>query len=191
MKFIVYRMESDGSTGDAEIVYSQGSAVLTSAVEIPALDLKSLKAECSQGSLSSSQLYDSFKTMGIEYGPAHRGIELVYIGSGRVLAKLSLPAVVSGTQDQFILHPSIIDSALQASLGLVMGDMGEHWLGNTGNIPSRKPFLPFALQELEIIGRGTSTGWALIQYSESAPEHARRRRVKHAHGGPKTRYRYL
>ena len=170
---VVYEIYSlrdggDGSTGDAEIVYSQGSAILTSAVETPVLDLKSLRAECSQGILSSSQLYDSFKAMGIDYGPAHRGLEMVYIGSGRVLAKLSIPAVVAGTQDHFILHPSIVDSALQASLGLAMGETGGPGLGNTGTETARKPSLPFALQELEILGRGASSGWALIQSGASA-----------------------
>ena len=56
--------------------------------------------------------------MGLEYGPAHQGIETVYTGNNQVLAKLEIPSSVNDTQDPFVLHPSIMDSALQAAIGL-------------------------------------------------------------------------
>jgi len=154
---IAYEIYSDSKDiGVEPVVHSQGNIVLSSAFKVPTYDLKVLQAQCSQSSLSSSQCYEAYRTMGINYGPGHQGIEKIYIGPDRVLAKLSLPASVSSTQNQFVLHPSLLDSALQASISLLM-DSGE-----------LKLCLPFALQELEVFSKCTSVMWALIRYSKGS-----------------------
>jgi polyketide synthase PksN len=121
------------------------------AIDVPVLDLPTLQAECNQRHLSSAQVYDASRMMGFDYGPGYRGVEEVYVGAGQVLAKLSLPPSVSDTQDQFVLHPCLLDSAFQALAGF------------TENSEPHKALLPVALQELEILGLCTSTMWALLQ----------------------------
>ena len=80
------------------MVYSQGRAILTPVAEIPTVDLKAVQAECNQRILSADEVYEAFKTMGIQYGPGHQGIEQIYVGQGQVLAKLSLPSSVAATR---------------------------------------------------------------------------------------------
>ncbi|MGQ4677947.1 SDR family NAD(P)-dependent oxidoreductase [Paenibacillus polymyxa] len=133
-------------------VYSYGNAVRRSAVEVPALNIKDLQDTCSRN-FHPAALYNLFRELGIDYGPGHQGIEMVYAGEGQVLAKLSLPSSVSDNQGQFVLHPSMIDSAFQASIGLTLGSR------------EIKPALPYAIQEVEIIKHCSSTMWALIRYS--------------------------
>ncbi|HBV96367.1 MAG TPA: polyketide synthase, partial [Desulfotomaculum sp.] len=147
--------------GGEPVIYSQGSAVLNYPGEVPTLDLKGLREQCSPKSLSSSRCYQAFRAMGLEYGPGHQGIEEVLVGSGQVLAKLSLPSSISETQGQFVLHPSMLDSALQSSIGLFInaGDAAQ-----PGGSAPIKPSLPFALQELEVFGHCTSAMWALIRH---------------------------
>ena len=142
-----------GEDNAEPVIYSQGIAVFNPATEVPTLDLKSLQAQCSQGVLSSSECYETFKAVGIEYGSAYKGVEKVYVGAEQVLAKLSLPNVVTNTGDQYVLHPSLMDSALQASIGLLGGN-------------NFKPVMPFHLQNIEIISKCTTVMWALIRYSE-------------------------
>jgi acyl transferase domain-containing protein len=142
-----------GEDNTEPVIYSQGIAVFNPATEVSTLDLKSLQAQCSQGVLSSSECYEAFKAVGIAYGPAYKGIEKVYIGDGQVLAKLSLPNVVTNTGDQYVLHPSLMDSALQASIGLLGSD-------------NLKLVLPVTLQNIKIISKCTPVMWALIRYSE-------------------------
>jgi hypothetical protein len=85
-----------------------------------------------------------------------KGIEIeeIHVGQNQVLAKLSLKPSVLYDLDNYILHPGILDSALQASIGLMPQ------LGCT--------FLPFALDELEIRGRCTPEMWAHVRYSEGS-----------------------
>ncbi len=161
---ITFEIYSDSEEAGTEpIVHSQGRVVLGSVRKAQVLDLPALQAQCSQSTLSSSQCYEAFKVMGIGYGSAYRGIEMVYVGSDQVLAKLSLPLSVSNTQEQFVLHPSLMDSALQASLGLIMSS-GD---GIIRTAPL-EPALPFALQEIEILGNCTSAMWTLIRYADGS-----------------------
>nr|WP_322787899.1 SDR family NAD(P)-dependent oxidoreductase [Pelosinus propionicus] len=145
--------------GTAAIVHSQGRAVLSPVTEPPPLDLQALQRQCSHGTISSGQCYDAYRTMGIDYGPGHQGIKEIYVGEYQVLAKLSMPSYVRDIQEEFIMHPSIMDSALQASIGLIM---------SYGEIEPSKPIVPFALQEIEIFGKCTSAIWAHVRYSNGS-----------------------
>ena len=158
---ISYEIYTESEKDDAEtIVYNQGKALLSPVAEIPNLDLKVLKEQCDQNSLSSIQFYEILKKIGFDYGPGHKGIEALYVGTGQVLAKLSLPSGLSDTKDQFILHPSLMDSALQATVALGVND------SDASNRTPGKVSLPFALHEVEIFSRCTPTMWALVKYSE-------------------------
>jgi polyketide synthase PksN len=156
---IAYEIYSLEDTYETEpVVYSQGSVVLVENPRSPVLDLQAIRAECSQRNLSAAEVYDYYKATGLEYGPGLRGIETIYAGQGRVIAKLSLPDSVAGTEEQYVLHPSIMDGALQAAIGMETGD---------GNTFLTKPSLPFALQELEVYSRCTGSIWAVLRYSKN------------------------
>lgn len=163
---VTFEIYSEHKEDGAEhVVHCQGTALLSSALEVPALNLKELQAQCSQGSISCMQCYEAYRAIGIEYGPAFQGINGIYRGADQMLAKFSLPPSVSNTMAQFVLHPSLMDSALQASIGSILND-GEVVSSERGIL--LKPALLFALQELEIINSCSSTMWALIRNSYGA-----------------------
>jgi acyl transferase domain-containing protein/NAD(P)-dependent dehydrogenase (short-subunit alcohol dehydrogenase family)/acyl carrier protein/ubiquinone/menaquinone biosynthesis C-methylase UbiE len=139
--------------GNEPIVHSQGSAAPGPPERIPPLDLPALQAQCNHGVISAAQCYQAFWSMGLQYGPGHRGIERIYAGAGQALAKLVLPDSVSASLEQYWLHPGILDSALQTVIGLLI---------STGQT-ALNPYLPFALRELEIFDKFTSVMWAFIR----------------------------
>ena len=55
-----------------------------------------------------------------------------------MLAHLRMPAVVETSQRDYVLHPSVMDSALQAAIGLIV---------DGPRVPDR-PIVPFALESL-------------------------------------------
>jgi polyketide synthase PksN len=156
---IAYEIYSESQAEGRPVVHSRGTASLSFSggsgnahgVEAPALDLAALRAECNQGSVSSSQCYEVFRSLGIDYGPAHQGVQEIYVGSGQVLAKLVLPPPAADTLDRYVLHPSLMDAALQASVGFV------------GGMNGGQAALPFALEELDIFGRCSANMWALVR----------------------------
>jgi len=163
ISFEIY--SSPENSGTERIVHSQGSAELVSGMKAPAKNLKALKDECSQGFLEASQCYEAFKLMGMEYGTCHMGIEEIYMGQDQVLARLLLPQPAADTAHRYVLHPSIMDSALQTSIGLMIGS------------GSLKTALPFALQELEVFKACNSELWAHTRYSEESTANDRIQKI--------------
>ena len=153
---IYSNVPGDAADESSEVIHGRGSACLSAnndaSVDDGRLDWMMLRAGCDR-SFDAAHCYTAFRAMGLEYGPAHRGI--LSLGVGRnaaderyVLAKVDLPDCVSDTREQYVLHPSVLDSALQASMGLSLADSSSG-LGNG----SSKPSLPFELEEIEVLDR--------------------------------------
>jgi polyketide synthase PksN len=152
---VTYEIYSEAKS-DQSVLFCQGRTELTNTIDSAFLDLDSLQKECNQRTFSALQCYEAFQQMGLRYGASHQGLQMVYASADQVLAKLALPASVTATQQTFVLHPSLLDSALQASIGLMMYRN------------ELQPALPFAVQEVEIIDSCTSSMWAWVRYSEGS-----------------------
>jgi acyl transferase domain-containing protein/acyl carrier protein/trans-aconitate methyltransferase len=175
---VEYEILSDSDGGAAApLTHGSGTMHFESIAAPGRIDLNAVRLRTAGSSLSAPQCYDLFNRLGIDYGPAHQGLEMVYFGSDEVLARLRLPPCVAQTTDQYVLHPSILDSAFQASIGLNLQPLERHQNGNahvhngngttdkngfdfTGPI---KPALPYAIERVEVFSRFSSTMWALIR----------------------------
>jgi amino acid adenylation domain-containing protein len=120
-------------------------------------------------SYPGEHIYRVFHAMQINYGPAHRAIRTLAIGqdasgNAQVLARLRLPDSVAGTLAGFTLHPSLMDGAFQAAVGVA--------LDSDGNA-SEAAALPFALDAVEILGPCCADMWAHIRRSEGDDAGAR------------------
>ncbi|HWU86872.1 MAG TPA: SDR family NAD(P)-dependent oxidoreductase [Kofleriaceae bacterium] len=133
------------------------------------LDIEALRARCDR-SLEVAQCYAAFDAMGIAYGAAHRGLASVQAGvdaSGAfILAQVKLPDRLSETRDAYVLHPSVLDSALQAAIGLSLFD------GNDAS--SARPVLPFALDRLQLLNRSPKIGWVVMRPITAADAHVQK-----------------
>ncbi|MCX2924136.1 SDR family NAD(P)-dependent oxidoreductase [Streptomyces sp. NEAU-W12] len=148
-------------TGADGAVHSQGQVVHGPGSTPSVLDVERIRAACDRAELDAGQLYPLYERIGFEYGPAHRGVERLHIGHDEVLVRLAQPGSVRDTLDAFVLHPSLLDSTLQGSLGMGAASAPETAL----EVAGMKPSLPFALDELEILGPCTEDMWAWIRYS--------------------------
>lgn len=155
--FEVYSQCEDPEAGPA--IHSQGCVVAFEFSDTPILEYKKIRDDCSVRTITSGQCYEFFKTAGLDYGPSHRGIEEIYVGRDQVLAKLSLPPSMFDMYGSFTIHPGILDSALQASVGLA-ADLE----GNGGLF---RLLLPFMVKEINIYGKCTPKMWAYIRFSST------------------------
>src|SRR5439155_7640198 len=73
----------------------------------------------------------------------------------QVLAQLRLPRTVEDTSGDYVLHPSLMDSALQAAVGLI----------DSLSELSTEPRLPFALETLRIMSPCTAEMVAWVRYA--------------------------
>ncbi|MFD2408122.1 polyketide synthase dehydratase domain-containing protein [Azorhizophilus paspali] len=113
-----------GATADGPS-YCHGVALVGAAETIPQLDLPAITAATMEQRLEPQQCYQIFGEMGLDYGDHFRGISELQIGNGQVLAKLTLPCKPAEAGDRgepLRLPPGLLDSALQAALGLALLD---------------------------------------------------------------------
>ncbi|MCP5007677.1 MAG: hypothetical protein GY941_27645, partial [Planctomycetes bacterium] len=117
---IQYEVYTESDNEEELIVHSQGVAEYKVKEETHPLDIQNLQSQMNQGIFNAEKCYEAFQEMGIEYGEGHRGIREIYQGENQLLVRLRLPSSVHDTQDEYVLHPSLMDSALQSSIGLVL-----------------------------------------------------------------------
>ena len=161
-------------SGDGEIVYATGRAANRSGVgsldNLAVLDIPSLQAGCVE-TLAGAECYRRFETAGIAYGPAYQGLDKISRGSDSngipyVLAGVHLPESSLSGDSEFVLHPSVLDSALQATLGLMPAGLD----GGAGPL-----LVPFSLDAIRIADRTPQRGWAYVRPAASLEEPAGRK----------------
>jgi polyketide synthase PksN len=117
------------------------------------ISIELLKQGCSN-CVEGSHYYNLFEKIGLYYGPSFQTMKELYINESFALAKLEIGDSSKSNFDQFILHPSIIDGAFQAVAGLMQGS------------DSPSIYLPFAIDELEIIRHLPQTCYAYVKPSD-------------------------
>ncbi|MFJ9845110.1 amino acid adenylation domain-containing protein [Kitasatospora sp. NPDC101155] len=133
--------------------------------------LEAARAGCTGAEVPAARIYELFARFGQEYGPAQRSLTGLRTGTdaaGRpqALAELRLPASADPLAG-CLLHPAVLDGALQATAGL--------WLGADGEADrSAKPALPFAIERVDVRRATPARGSAWVRYrSGSGPAAAR------------------
>lgn len=130
-------------------VHAQGEIGLLDAPVPERVNLNAWHASAGKTRLSGTACYSAFSAAGLEYGPAHQALVELHIAAGESLAHLKLP-LQGGAIDDFVLHPSLMDAALQAAVG-VLGQQG-------GGLA-----LPFALREVQVFASCQPEMWARVR----------------------------
>jgi polyketide synthase PksJ len=140
-----------------EVVHAQGVAFTGGIDKAPQLDVQELARRCQPPTYSAKTCYAAFQALQIDYGDEHRGIEGLHVEGNEVVARLSLAA--SRSADGLVLHPGMLDSALQATIGFALASDN----ANGG----MRAMLPFELQNAEIYGPSVARMWAVVRRKTS------------------------
>ncbi|PKM96398.1 MAG: hypothetical protein CVU84_01405 [Firmicutes bacterium HGW-Firmicutes-1] len=103
------------------------------------IDIDFIEKRCSK-KFDYEEIYQLFRTNGLNYGEGLQSVMEINCNEEEALGKLELPQIVAGSFQDYVLHPSIMDGALQSIIGILEKEMK---LG--------KPYLPFSLEEVEIL----------------------------------------
>ncbi|KPC60798.1 hypothetical protein ADL29_27455, partial [Streptomyces chattanoogensis] len=154
------RVERDGDAfrvlRDGSAAHAQGRIAMPGSPAAAPLD--ALRARCDRRTLSRSQVRAALDAVGIRHGDRLRAIDTLAVGDGEVLARLVLPD--GARDDAFALHPAMLDSAVQAVVGLY-GDA-------SGTLDAQRgaPALPFALDAADLLAPTTDRMWAHLRHTE-------------------------
>lgn len=150
LSFKIYSRSGSGE----EVVHAQGLAFSGAIDKAPRLDVQELTRRSQLPSYSAKACYAAFQALQIDYGDEHRGIEELCVEGNEAIARLSLAG--SKSTDGLVLHPGILDSALQATIGFALAPK-----------KTNGAMLPFELQNAEIYGPSVARMWAVVRRQTS------------------------
>ena len=166
--------QPQGQPQEQRVLHAQGQATVGAQEQAPHWDLQALRARMDGGVVDKQRCYEAFAVLGLAYGPGHQAVEAIHVGRQEVLAQLRVPQAQAEGLGQYVLHPSLVDAALQASIGLTPGLQDAQWRAELGR---HKPALPFALQGVQVWAACTADMWAWVRPSDddAGPDSAVRR----------------
>jgi hypothetical protein len=110
--------------------------------------------------VSGRELYRRFESGDIHYGPTFQAIRMLYVDASEALSEIELPAAAIPTSEDFWMHPSLLDAALQtvAAFGLSSSES--------------EVYLPFSLTKAIVCGDPGKARHALVRRSRGARQAA-------------------
>lgn len=148
----IVRYEICSEDAGKETMRSQGSASLEEVTAVPRINVQQLQNGCSQ-QVSGETCYKVIEEGGLRLGAGFNGMMQIHVGEGYVLGCLKLPLSVKDTLEDYVMHPSMLDSALQSAAILI----GQH---------QTQLRLPYAVAEVRVYGTCSTNMWAYARYSE-------------------------
>ena len=141
---VSFEVFSERENGGRQL-YCQGKLQYATAQEEAAedeyIDLAAIRGRCEQVS-DAVRAYPQFKQLGLDLGPTFQALQTVHrnpqVGF-EVLGALKIPELDALRFDEFVLHPSLVDSSFQVAMGARLADAGGEM------------FVPYSLGEVEIV----------------------------------------
>lgn len=154
LAFEVYSMESE-----EKVIHCQGSiGVVYKTGDLKECDIDAITLRCDREELIGEACYEVFHILGLDYGEGQRCLKKINVGEGEILAELEVSKQCVNSISKYTLHPGLVDSAFQATIGLHFeGEMEE----------GQKAALPFAIDQMLVDGTCTSKMWAHISTSKA------------------------
>jgi acyl transferase domain-containing protein/tryptophanase/acyl carrier protein len=141
---VVFEVFSEREDGKKQL-YCQGKLFYATAQDDAAedeyVDLSAIRGRCEKV-MDGERAYPLFKNLGLGLGPTFQALTEVRRNpqvAFEVLGALKMPTLDGTRFDEFVLHPSLIDSSFQAAMAARLADAGGEM------------FVPYSLGEVEIL----------------------------------------
>jgi acyl transferase domain-containing protein/acyl carrier protein len=107
--------------GEGKWLLLAGGAARPLAATAEALPLDAIQARC-PARLASEDYYAKLADRGLQYGPAFQLCRQAFLGAEEVLARLTTESAAGPQSGGYVIHPAILDAALQAAEMLPRSD---------------------------------------------------------------------
>lgn len=155
--------------GNERLIHSQGNLVYESNSKSKnreykeIIDIGTIKRRCKY-SLNKVQCYKLFEESGFRYGSKFKAIQELYICDDEALSFIQLPSQLKNEFEKYLLHPTLLDGALQTVMGVRISEKNN----------DEGPNIPFMLGEIEILKPLTTECYVYLRQSKSqSPSNSR------------------
>ncbi|RKZ68397.1 MAG: hypothetical protein DRQ99_03980, partial [Candidatus Parabeggiatoa sp. nov. 3] len=138
-------------------VHAQGQLTYGSEtnLEPETIDIEAIQNRCFE-TWDRVECYDRFQSTGLNYGPGFQTIQALYHNDTEALSRLQLPTGLKDGFNDLVLHPSLMDGALQTVIGLM-------------SHTSQTPYFLFSLGEVELRGPLSDQSYAYVSVANHSP----------------------
>lgn len=113
--------------------------------------------------MTADEVYRALARRGLQYGPSMRGIEEVRRWNGEALARIAIPELIRHETETYLIHPVLLDAALQALAAAAAVSSGPAADGST--------FVPVGCRRVRLYDRPGHTLWShAVLRSGTSPE---------------------
>jgi amino acid adenylation domain-containing protein len=139
-------------------IYTQGKVVyeeeLADANPAKIIDIDAIR-QCCFNYITGKEIYSKLRKFGLELGSGFQPLKELFSNDTEALSTLELPQALEEDANRFMLHPSLMDGALQTVLG---GPWG---------LTSSSLHIPYTIGEVEILGSVSQSCYAYAVSSEN------------------------
>ncbi|WP_459480611.1 amino acid adenylation domain-containing protein [Clostridium saccharoperbutylacetonicum] len=140
-----------------EELYSKGTIKLGKRQECKKkpIDISGIRKRCDKH-LTNIEFYKLFERVGFKYGLTFKSVEEIYFNENEAISKISISEELKSTIDKYLLHPSLLEGALQTA-------------GYLANIkfPPTSATVPFEVESINIYNKLESTCYFYVTFSEN------------------------
>ena len=106
----------DAAREDADWSTHMTASVSLEPLALPANEesLDSVAERCDEP-IDISQFYDNLRDLGVDFGPAFRGLERAWAGAGEALGEVQFTPAVAADAEKYGLHPAFLDGCFHVS----------------------------------------------------------------------------
>ncbi|MEQ7053642.1 SDR family NAD(P)-dependent oxidoreductase [Paenibacillaceae sp. P-4] len=139
-------------------IHAQGKLVFEPVAQSDEIiDIESINRRCT-ASITGRECYEAFSLIGFRYGNAMRSIQRISGNETEAFAVLSLPKELRGSFRDYVLHPALMDGALQTVEGLM----------NEGSESNVSTYLPFSVGAVDILNSLTETCYVHVRMKQAS-----------------------
>jgi acyl transferase domain-containing protein len=127
------RFSIHSQSGDSWILHAEGSLEDAGHQDVPAPDV------LDGGAIEPADFYARLRARGLEFGPAFHAVTRLAANGSEAEGLAELPSPLAAGESQFVVHPVLLDGALQVLAGALMSVEG-----------GGDSYLPVHLEALEL-----------------------------------------
>jgi len=122
--------------------------------DIPTMNFKDIKKRCTTEA-DATEFYKSLEARGLMYGPWFQGVKQIHKGDNEVLVKLEGNDALIRNEDNYLLHPTLLDSGFQSMVAIV-----------SDGSANPNPFVPVNIKQVMFYTSPGNECWSYCKITE-------------------------
>lgn len=111
-------------------------------------DVAAIQSRCTR-QLAGEACYDRLRRLGLDYGPAFRGMQHLWLAADEGIGRINAPSEIESELERYHLHPALLDACFQVGFAFLPAE-------------EESVYLPVEIEHVRVFGRLPAKIWCHI-----------------------------